>query len=325
MKARILLLITSFVWGTTFVFQRMSTGTMGAFSFIGVRFLIGALSILPLVYYTWRKLRAESLQSGKGAASGSGTAPADGGSAAGSVAEKGEKPVSLVLCSFILGACLFCGSALQQHGLAYTTAGKSSFISSLYIIAVPILGLFIHNAFRITHLIGCFISLCGLYLLAFHADGGPLNYGDLLNLAGVVFWALQILSIDNFVRWHPGIYLAEGQFIVCSLLGFLLLPFSTEVLTWQVIQDTMIPLLYAGLMSSGVGFTLQIIAQRNVPATEASLLLSTEMIFGAVAGFFILGELMSVREIIGCVLMASGIFLAQIPGRIIWPPEHIRR
>lgn len=294
MRDRLLLLLVALVWGTTFIFQRVSTGTMGTFSFIGLRFVLGALAILPLVLR--QKHRQEIIRS----------------------EEKTGKPWPLWLCGFIIGCMLFGGSAFQQHALIYTTAGKAAFITSLYIIAVPLVGLLVGQPLRITHIFGCLLAVSGLYFLAFRSDGQPLNFGDFLTLVGVLFWTLQILFIDRFVRWYPGIYLAEGQFITAAVLGFIGLFLTGESLNGEIIWQTAIPVLYAGLVSSGVGYTLQIIGQAKVPPTEATMLMSCEMIFGALSGFLFLNETMTMREFMGCLLMTGGIFMAQVPGRIVW-------
>ncbi|MDY6290950.1 MAG: DMT family transporter [Succiniclasticum sp.] len=311
MKNRLILLLVALVWGTTFIFQRISTGTMGTFSFIGLRFILGAAAILPLVFLQKKRNNTAAQQ------------PADAKKTHAvaeipDAPETKETPWPLWLCGCIIGCMLFGGSAFQQQALIYTTAGKAAFITSLYIIAVPLVGLLIGQPLRITHIVGCLLSVCGLYFLAFQNDGQPLNFGDFLTLIGVLFWTLQILFIDRFVRWYPSIYLAEGQFITASVLGFIGVFLTGEPLSAEAIRQTAVPILYAGIMSSGVGYTLQIIGQAKVPPTEATMLMSCEMIFGALSGFLFLNETMTLREFSGCLLMTGGIFLAQLPGRIIW-------
>ena len=310
MKDRLLLLLVAFVWGTTFIFQRISTGTMGTFSFIGLRFLLGALAILPLVFRQkdWQEKLISTENNTASPASAANTGPP----------HRQDKPWPLWLCGCIIGCMLFGGSAFQQQALIYTTAGKAAFITSLYIIAVPLAGLLIGHSLRITHITGCILAVTGLYFLAFRSDGQPLNFGDFLTLVGVLFWTLQILFIDRFVRWYPGIYLAEGQFITASILGFAGVLLTQEALSAEIIRQTAIPILYAGIMSSGVGYTLQIIGQAKVPPTEATMLMSCEMIFGALSGFLFLHEAMTLREFAGCFLMTCGVFMSQLPGRIVW-------
>lgn len=300
LKYRLYLIITALIWGTTFVFQRIGSGTIGTFAFITIRFLIGSIAILPLFFYTQKHLSEKERQAVASA------------------------PIPLWLTGLILGSLLFAGASLQQESLLYTTAGKAGFISSLYIIAVPLVGVFLKTPIRINHIIGCLLSVIGIYYLAFPSGSGNFNIGDLMNLTGVLFWTCQILCVDYFIRWYPGIYLAELQFVFSAIWGALFLYFSAETCTSAMVNATLIPLLYAGIMSSGIAFTLQILGQRKVPPTEASLLLSCEMIFGALAGYLFLGEIMDGREILGCILMSSGIFMSQINGRILWPPERIR-
>lgn len=296
MKNRFLLLVVAFIWGTTFIFQRISTGTIGPFAFTALRFTLGAIAILPLVIWCKKQNR---------------NAPPS----------TAAKP-PVWFCSLIIGCMLFGGSILQQQALSYTTAGKAAFITALYIIAVPLTGLSLCQPLRITHVIGCVLSLIGVYALAVPAKDQALNFGDLLTLVGVLFWTGQILFIDRFVRWYPGIYLAEGQFIFTAILGYVGAWLTGESITSENIRLTLIPLLYAGIMSSGVAYTLQIVAQSKVPPTEASMLMSCEMIFGALAGFLFLGEIMTGRELFGCLLMATGVFLSQFPGRIILSGKH---
>lgn len=291
MKYRLMLLLTALVWGCAFVAQRTGMETIGPFAFNGLRFWLGALSLFPVLYMNRRKDKETYAAPPKG--------------------------LTLVTASAILGFFLFSGSSLQQVGLIYTTAGKAGFITSLYIVAVPLIGLLMKNTLRLAHILGCLIAVSGLYLLAFHGSGDAVNFGDLLNLIGVVFWSLHILFIDRFVPYFSGIKLAVGQFIACGCYNFIAMPFYRETLTLAMIVASAVPILYCGILSSGVGYTLQIVAQRKVPPTEASLLCSFEMIFGALAGVLLLGEWMSMREFMGCVLMTIGIFSAQIPSRAI--------
>lgn len=291
MKYRLMLLLTALVWGCAFVAQRTGMETIGPFAFNGIRFWLGALSLLPILYMH-RKQNAASYASP-------------------------PKGMTLLTASITLGFFLFAGSAFQQIGLIYTTAGKAGFITALYIVAVPLIGLLMKNTLRLAHILGCLIALSGLYLLAFHDSGEAMNVGDMLNLIGVVFWSLHILCIDRFIPYFSGIKLAVGQFIACGCYNFIAMPLYGETVTVSMVLGAAIPLLYCGILSSGVGYTLQIVAQRHVPPTEASLLCSFEMIFSALAGMVLLGEWMSCRELMGCLLMTIGIFSAQIPSRAI--------
>lgn len=286
-----MLLLTAFVWGCAFVAQRTGMETIGPFAFNGLRFWLGAASLLPVIYMTRRQ--AEPAERAR------------------------PKYITIWSASLLLGFFLFAGSSFQQIGLIYTTAGKAGFITSLYIIAVPLIGLVMKNTLRLSHIAGCFIAVSGLYLLAFHDGGSSVNFGDMLNLIGVFFWSLHILFIDRLVPYFSGVRLAAGQFVACGLYNFIAMPLYGETLTLAAVTASAVPILYCGILSSGVGYTLQIVAQRNVPPTEASLLCSFEMIFSALAGFILLGEWMSLRELLGCALMTVGIFSAQIPSRAV--------
>ena len=292
MKYRLLLLLASFIWGTAFIAQRVSMDTMGPFSFNGLRFTLAALSLVPLVICRRN-----------------------------SAAINFKKPphhITLPVSCIILGFILFAGVSFQQLGLFYTTVGKAGFITALYIVNVPIFGLFLYNPLRLSHVGGCIIAVIGLYFLAFHDDGQLLNFGNMLELIGVIFWTLHILLVSQFTKYYSGIRLAIGQFAVCSIFNGFASIITGEILNWSIIMQTLIPILYGGVLSGGVAYTLQIIGQSHVAPTEASLILSFEMIFSALSAYFILGETMNWREIGGCVLMGIGIFSAQIPSRIIW-------
>lgn len=291
MKYRLLLLLAALIWGSAFVAQRISTETMGPFAFNGLRFALGALSLLPFVYRSRNK--TFNLR-------------------------QAPDNLSLTKACLALGFVLFAGAGLQQVGIIYTTAGKAGFITALYIVAVPLAGLLIHNPLRLSHLAGCAVAAAGLYLLAVHEELQALNLGDALELSGVVFWTLHIFFIAYFVRYYPGIWLAAGQFVACSAFNLLTMLLTGELLTAGSLLQTAIPLLYGGIFSCGVAYTLQIIGQAKVRPTEASLLLSFEMIFSALSGFLILGEVMTGRELAGCLLMTCGIFMAQLPSRVIW-------
>lgn len=299
MKNRLCLLLAAFIWGTTFLFQSLGNADIGPFSFVAVRSLLGSLAVLPILLWYQRS-------KGRPARAGGRIVPAAG------------KPWPLWLCSLLIGLCLFAGTALQQVAMLYTTVGKTAFITALYIVAVPILGLVLYRPLRLTHLAGCLLGVLGLYLLTYHGDGAPFNFGDALVLIGVAFWSLHILCVDRFVEWYPGIYLAEGQLVVDALLGFAILPLTGEVLTWEALRAAAVPVLYAGVLSSGGAYALQIIGQQGVPPTEASMLLSLEMVFGALSGALFLHETMTGRELAGAALLLAGILLAQLPGRVLW-------
>ena len=286
MNYRLILILTSLIWGVAFVSQRISIATIGPYGFNAVRFLLGAISLLPVMYAF------------------PGNPP------------KKSASLPIVTVCIITGSVLFIGATTQQIGLIYTTVGKASFITALYIVLVPLLGLFVGYSLRLSHIIGCFTALAGLYLITF-TNILSINIGDVLVFSGTIFWASHILLLSYFVQSHKAIQIAFGQFLVCSLWSWLG-TFLFETISWQMILNTSGPILYSGILSTGVAYTLQIIGQKVVPPTEASLLLSLEMFFGALSGYFLLGESMAYREIIGCLLLACGVMTAQIPSPIIW-------
>ena len=291
MKYRLMLFITAIVWGGGFVAQRLGAESIGPFTFNAFRFLIGTCVLLPFILWTNQNKKQ---------------------------IDKLPQKLSLYKASIILSIILFCGAALQQIGLSYTSAGKAGFITSLYIITVPILGLCVKHPLRISHLIGCPIAVIGLYLLAFHGGSSTsINYGDLLQLIGVFFWSIHILLVGYFVRYFSGLHLAIGQFLCCSLINMVAIWFHGEIITLPTLIVAAPALFYSGVLASGVGFTLQMLGQKGVSPTEASLICSLEMIFGAMGGVLYLGEWMSLLEWFGCILMTIGIFSAQIPSRSI--------
>ena len=292
MRYRIFLFITALVWGCAFVAQRIGAEFMGPFAFNGLRFWFGALTLLPLTFLS--------------------------GSEKPTLPKKERPPVSLKGAICILGFFLFTGAALQQFGIAYTTAGKSGFISALYIVCVPVAGIYFGNALRLTHLIGCAVAMAGTYFLSVYGGGlEDINLGDAVTLAGVFFWTFHIISISIFVRYYDGLRLAVGQFIVCGFFNFIAMFIVGEPLTVDIIRTVAWPLAYCAVFSTGVGFTLQILGQKGLSPTEASLIGSVEMIFSLMAGYVYLGEQLTTAELFGAVLMTFGIVTAQLPSRVI--------
>ncbi len=297
MRERILLLIAAFVWGCAFVAQRVSTDIIGPFAFNGLRFWLGALSILPAAYFLSRKTM--------------------------SLPKRSAAPVSLFTATCILGFLLFTGAALQQIGLIYTTAGKSGFITALYIVLVPIISLIFGNALRLSHIIGCITAVTGVYFLSFTGSYDAVNAGDVLTLAGALFWTLHIVTVSRFVRYHDGLKLSIGQFFICGFLNFAAMILVGEPLTPAIITAAAWPIIYCAVFSTGIGFTFQILGQKGVPPTEASLICSLEMVFSLLSGYIILNERLTLWEIAGVILMSIGIVAAQLPSRTVYGRREI--
>ena len=293
-KGPLLLLLTAFIWGTAFVAQRKGMEFIGPFTFNGIRSFIGAAVLLPLILYivkTARRCEPDAPNALKTAASRK----------------------ALMLGGLACGTMMFIASTLQQAGMVYTTSGKAGFITALYIVIVPILGLFLGKRLRPLIVVCVLMAVAGLYLLTIK-DGLSINKGDLLVLACAFFFSLHILIIDHFSPITNAVALSAIQLLVTGIVSIPCMAIFEDV-NWDAVFDCTLPILYAGVMSCGVAYTLQIVAQKYTEPTVASLLLSLESVFAALAGAVVLGEVLSGRELAGCIIMFIAIILAQLPER----------
>ena len=288
-KNGIMLVLTAFIWGTAFVAQSVGMDYLGPFTFNGVRSLIGGAALLPCIWL---------FQKGKGKAT--------------------EKPSrgarkELIAGGIACGLLLFAASSLQQIGIQYTTAGKAGFITAFYIVIVPVLGIFLHKKISGKVWGAVAIALAGLYFLCI-TEKFAVGKGDILIFLCALVFSIHILVIDYFSPKVDGVKMSCIQFFVCGIVS---LPpmFFTETPKIGAIVEGWAPLLYAGVLSCGVAYTLQIIGQKNVNPAVASLILSLESCFSVLAGWMVLGEKLSMRESVGCVLMFGAIILAQLPDR----------
>ena len=278
-----LLLLTAAIWGLAFVAQRVGMEHMGPFTFNGIRFALGSLSLLPLLFYERRRTETDDRESA-------------------------EQPA---LCGGILaGAVLFTGASLQQIALVYTTAGKAAFLTSLYLILVPLWGLCCKQVIAGSTWAGALFAICGVYLLSV-TEQFTIAYGDALALSGAIFWALHILVIDYYSHRVNVLRLSCIQFLVCSLLS-LGVALVFEEITLAAIRQTTVPILYGGIASVGIAYTLQVVGQKNARPAHAAIILSMETIFAAVGGWLLLEEGMSSRGLLGCALMLTGMLLPQL-------------
>lgn len=284
MKSSILLLLTAFIWGIAFVAQSVGMDYVGAFTFNGVRSIVGGIVLIPCIWFLNRKYLERK-------------------------EEKKDKKL-LLIGGISCGTALFIGSSLQQIGIGYTTVGKAGFITSLYIILVPVFGIFMKKKVKKNVWMGVLLALAGFYLLCM-TDGFSINKGDILILLGAVGFSFHILIIDYFSARVDGVKMACIQFLVCGLFSIPAM-FLWEQPSIEAILGAGIPILYAGILSCGVGYTLQIIGQKGLEPTIASLILSLESVFSVLAGWVLLHERMSRRELIGCVLVFGAIILAQL-------------
>jgi drug/metabolite transporter (DMT)-like permease len=279
-RADLLLLLAAAIWGFAFVAQRLGMHDVGPLTFNAARFAIGAVVLVPLA----RARRAAA-------------AP-----------WHDDLPRGLAL-----GAILFCGAYLQQRGLITTTAGNAGFITGLYVILVPILGLAVGQRTRGLTWLGAVLAVAGLFLLAVN-DRFAIAAGDLLVLVGAFFWAVHVLLIGRFSPRTEPVRLAALQFAVCAVLS-LLGAVATEDVAWSGIRAAGGPILYAGLLSTGIAYTLQVVAQRRAPPAHAAIILSLEAVFALLGGVVVLGESLGPRGLAGCAVMLAGMIVSQIPRR----------
>lgn len=274
-----MLWLTALIWGFAFVAQRAGMEHIGPFMFNGLRFLLGSLSLIPLIAFLKYK-EASGIISG-----------------------------DLVKGGVVAGLVLFTAASLQQAGMVYTTAGKAGFITGLYVVLVPLLGLFIGQKTGKNLWIGAIIAVCGLFMLTFSGNL-LIGKGDLLVLLSAIFWAVHVQLINKLVKKLPALPLSSFQFAVCGILS-LVASFIFETTSTENVRMATIPLLYGGLLSVGVAYTLQVVAQRHVHPAYASIILSFETVFAAVGGWLILNETFTTKNLAGCLLMLAGILVVQ--------------
>ncbi|NPV91659.1 MAG: DMT family transporter [Firmicutes bacterium] len=282
MRSNLLLLLAAAIWGFAFVAQRVGMDHVGPFTFNGVRFALGGLSLLPLMFF----FRNNSPSTGD------------------------ARPKSGWRVGAVAGTILFIAASLQQAGMVYTTAGKAAFITCLYIVLVPIFGILLRHRPSLSTWMGSAVTVVGLYLLSIK-EGFTISHGDLLELLGAFFWTAHILLIDRYSRAVDTLKLAFFQFITCSLLS-LGAAFWFETVSLNGILAALVPILYGGLCSVGIAYTLQIVGQKNASPAHAAIILSMETVFGALGGYLILSETLGSREIVGCALMLTGMLLSQL-------------
>lgn len=288
MMGNSMLLLGAMIWGAAFVAQTVGMEYVEPFTFQASRCLLGSLVLLPVIAVMDRK-------------------------------NPGRKPATqadkryLLISSLLCGLFLFTACSLQQVGLLYTTAGKSGFLTSLYIILVPILGLFMKKKVQPWIWISVILALCGLYLLC---GGGAfsLGRGELLTLGCAVAFSFHILVIDRVSPNLDGVRLSCLQFFVCGMLSLVAM-FLTETPSLSAIAQCWLPIAYAGVLSCGVAYTFQIIGQSYTEPTVASLLMSLESVFAVLFGWLLLKQALTIPELLGCILVFAGVILAQLPGK----------
>jgi len=285
-RSESILLITAVIWGFAFVAQRAGMEYIGPFTYNGIRFALGTLVLFPVMY--WRnkvKNRTDNITS----------AP---------------KPITFWLAGIISGIVLFGGASLQQVGITQTTAGKAGFITGLYVIIVPIIGIFKQQRAGKSLWAGALLAIIGMYLLSITGNF-ELSNGDFLVFLSAFLWAVHVQVIDHFSGCVDVLKLAALQFSICSIAS-ICVALITETITLRSIVQASVPILYGGILSVGIAYTLQVVAQQKAHPSHAAIILSLETVFAALGGWLMLDENLSARALAGCALMLAGMLIAQI-------------
>ena len=283
LKSKALLLITAIIWGFAFVAQRKGMEFVSPFTFNAIRFLIGCVSLLPFVFVARDATPTTTNRK------------------------------TIFLGGIAAGTILFIATSLQQIGVVYTTAGKAGFITGLYVILVPILGLALGHRTGLWTWAGAIAGVIGLYLLSV-TDALTIEYGDLLVLIGAFFWAIHVHIIAKFGAPIGALRLSLMQFAICAGLSFIA-ALSFETTRASDLIDGALPILYTGVLSVGVAYTLQVVGQRDTPPSQAAIILNLETVFAVIGGWLLLSETLPPRGVIGCAVMFIGMIVSQLDAR----------
>jgi len=289
LRADLLMLLTAIIWGSAFIAQRLGMDTIGPFLYTGLRFALASIALLPIILWLERRIEhrePESVNPG------------------------------LLRGGLIMGLALTLGMNLQQVGLLFTSVTNSGFITGLYVIIVPLIGLFLGHKTGLGIWLGAGLAVLGMFLLSV-GDSFQVASGDWLQLAGAFVWGVHVLLVGHFASRHDPLQLALIQFSVCAVIS-LLLAVVFEPIQLPAIMAAVPAILYGGLLGVCVGFTLQVVAQKDAIASHAAIILSLEAVFAAIFGALLLGESLSVKGYFGCALMFAGMLLAQL-----WPRARV--
>lgn len=288
-KNVIILLLTAIVWGFAFVAQSAGMDYVGPFTFTCIRSWIGGVFLLPCIFLLDRLKSPKERE-----------------------IQKSQDKKTLIIGGICCGICLCFATCVQQIGIQYTSVGKAGFITACYIIIVPVLGIFMKKRCSVLVWISIVIALFGLYFLCL-SESFSINRGDIYVMIGAFLFSLHILTIDHFSPKVDGIRMSCIQFLICGFISGIPMLILEGVPRGTYLMQAAVPILYAGVMSSGVGYTLQIIGQKDFDPTIACLIMSLESTFSVVGGWIVLHQVMNGRELLGCVLMFVAIILSQIP------------
>lgn len=308
LRQSFLLFLTATIWGSGFVAQSIGMDHITPFTYTFFRTLIGAIVLLPIVF--WLKARSAKAKRDLEAAKANDHSAVE-------VEAQYKQPneyrlKDLIMGSLCCGICLVGGESFQQYGLVTTDAGKAGFITSMYIVFVPIVGLFLGKKINLSIILGVILSICGLYLLCVKQDM-TFEQGDLMVLICAVVFTFHILTIDHFVPKCDAVYLSCGQFFMGSLIAFILMMIvDYDVFSWDDVMAASAALLWSGVMSNGIAYTLQVIGQRGMHPTIATIIMSLESVMAVVFGVLILNETLTLKEGIGCILILIAVIIAQV-------------
>jgi drug/metabolite transporter (DMT)-like permease len=295
LQADLLLLLTSCIWGLAFTAQRTGMEFLGPFTFNAIRFAMGSISLIPLIFFLKaKKKKAISFEEN---------------------AKSKFSFKTILVSSLLSGIVLFSAASFQQIGMIYSTAGNAGFVTCLYVVLVPIFGLFIGRKTGIPTWIGAAATFAGLFFISqagtsASAASSSVNLGFILVAISAIFWACHVLVIDHLVKKIDPLILSCGQFACCAI--FSLIPaLFTESISWEMLKGAMMPLLYSGLGSVGIAYTLQAVAQQHAPPAHASIIMCFESVFAAVGGILILGESITSKTFLGFAFMFAGMIVTQ--------------
>lgn len=289
----LLLLLAASIWGVAFVAQSVGMDYVGPFTFNAVRSLVGGIVLVPFIFIFNKKDKMDDTKNDS--------------------SQKAYKDKRMLMIGGVIcGAILFAASSLQQIGIQYTTVGKAGFITALYIVIVPLISIFLHKSNTVKIWMGVILAVVGMYLLCIKQGESGLQLGDAFILGCAIMFSFHILAVEYFSPLVDGIKMSCIQLFTCSFLsGIFMLCFETFNI--NNILNAWLPILYAGALSSGVAYTLQIIGQKGLNSTVASLIMSLESVISLLAGWAVLGQALSKRELIGCTIVFVAIILVQLP------------
>lgn len=287
----IYLVIVALIWGLAFVAQSQGMDYLGAFGFSGLRSIVGGIFTIFLMFIIpgFIKLEEERIDSY-------------------------IDPKRDLKAGIICGVVLFFAMNAQQIGLKYSTPGKAGFITALYIVIIPIIKRFFGHKIEFKVLIGVVLSMVGMYLLSVKGSEG-INIGDIVVFISAIFYSIHTLVLAKYTTSTDSLRLNTYQFMVCGVLSIITAIILRENLSVEAILLSVKPILYVGILSSGIAYTLQIVALKNIDSTVAALINSLESIFAALGGWLILGQVLDKRELLGCTIMFIAIIIAQLPDR----------